>query len=128
MEINAAYGIIKQALEPFGLSKTSLKQGGIVLTFISPQVGGRYLDTIARLAEETGYSLSIHPNPDQNAILQIVQREVRAAGWQVRKGPGVHVDRAEIAYTLAAMPDDDALARVNEIIERETGFRVVVKA
>jgi uncharacterized protein len=127
MEINAAYGLIRQALEPFGLSKTSLKQGGIVLSFISPQVGARSLDTIARLAEETGYNLSIHPNPDQNAILQIVQREARAAGWVIRKGPGIHVDRAEVTYTLAAMPDEADLARVNEIIERETGFRVVVK-
>lgn len=127
MEINAAYGLLKHALGDEGLLKTSLKQGGIVLTFISPQVGARYQDKIARLAQETGYALSLHPNPDQNAILQVVAREIRAAGWAIRKGPGLHTDRGEISYTVAAMPDEGDLARVSLIIEQQTGYKLVIK-
>lgn len=128
MEINATYALIRQALEPCGLSKTSLKNGQIVLTFISPQVGARYMDIISRLAEQTGYVITIHPHPDQNAIMQIVQRELRAVNWPIRKGPGIHVDRAEIAISVAVMPDEAELERVNGAIEKATGFRLAVRA
>jgi hypothetical protein len=114
-------------LGPCGLLKTSLKSGQIVLLFISPEVGSRYLDIIGKLAEQTGYAITIHPHPDQNAILQIVQREIRGAGWAIRKGPGLHVDRAEIAVSLAESPGEDVQARVLETIERETGYKLVVK-
>lgn len=127
MEINAAYGLIKERLETLGLLKTSLKQGEIVLTFISPQVGMRHQEAIHALAEQTGYALRLHPNPDQNAILNIVQREVRAAGWGVRKGPGLHVERGEVVYTLAVPPDEATLVAVSARILEQTGYKLVVK-
>ncbi len=101
MEINAAYEVIRRALEPVGLYKTSLKQGQIVLSFISPQVGERHTDTIQELSAHTGYALAIHSNPNQQMILQVAGQVMREAGWQIRKGPGIHVDRAELAVTLA---------------------------
>jgi len=128
MEINAAYGLIRAALEPFGLYRTSLKQGQIVLSFISPQVGARYLDSIARLAGETGYGISIHPHPDQNMILQKVLSAIRAAGWQIRKGPGLHVDRAEVSLSLVNTPDEGEVASMGQGIQAETGYRLVIKA
>jgi Cft2 family RNA processing exonuclease len=126
IEINAAYGLIRAALEPFGLYKTSLKQGYIVLSFISPQVGERHAETIRRLAEQTGYMLTIHPHPNQQQILQIASRLAREAGWSVRKGPGIHVDRAEVSFTLADTPDDDVLAAAAEEFEDTTGYRMIV--
>jgi hypothetical protein len=128
MEINAAYGLIREALEPYGLYRASLKQGQIVLSFISPQVGQRHQDTIAALAQKTGYAITIHPHPDQNAISQVATRLVREAGWVVRKGPGLHVDRAEVVFTLAALPDEQQLAQVTQAVEGETGYRLVVKS
>ena len=128
LEINAAYGLIRAALEPFGLARTSLKQGQIVLTFISPQVGARYFETITRLAEETGYAISVYPQPDQNAILQRVNGAVREAGWQIRKGPGLHVERGEVMLSLAIAPDEATAERVGQRIEAETGYRLVIKA
>jgi len=41
----------------------------MVLMFISPQVSARHVESIARLSEEMGYPMSIHPHPDQNAII-----------------------------------------------------------
>jgi hypothetical protein len=126
MEINAAYGIIRDALEPLGLSKAGLKQNQIVLTFVSPQVGERHRETIVRLAEETGYPLVIHPHPNQQQIMQIVQTLVREAGWRIRKGPGLHTDRSEVSMTLMDLPDEAEIARVGEAIESQTGYRLVV--
>ncbi len=127
MEINAAYELIRDALDPFGLNKTSLKQGQIVLSFISPQVGMRHNAIITRLSEQTGYAISIHPHPDQNAIIQQVMRIAREVGWQMRKNPALHTDRAIVSLTLAAQPPESELIRVGEQIEAVTGYTLVTK-
>jgi hypothetical protein len=126
MEINAAYALIRQALEPHGLYKTSLKGGQIVLSFISPQVGERQRATIEALAGQTGYTLSIHPHPNQQQILQIAQQLLRGAGWQVRKGPSIYTDRAEVAVALAQEIDPAEVARLSAEFEQQTGYRLVV--
>jgi Cft2 family RNA processing exonuclease len=126
MEINAAYGVIRQVLEPYGLYKTSLKQGQIVLAFISPQVGERHQDTITALANETGYTIMIHPHPNQQQIIQVVQQVVRDAGWQIRKGPSIHIDRGEVAVTLADDVAETAVDPVAQQIEERTGYRFVI--
>ncbi|MBN1312323.1 MAG: MBL fold metallo-hydrolase [Anaerolineae bacterium] len=128
MEINAAYGVIREALEPYGLYKTSLKGGGIVLTFVSPQVGERYLERIEELAGKTGYALSIHPHPNQQQILQIAQQQMRNAGWSIRKGPGIHVDRCALSVTLTTEPDPDEVAKVSAAIEEQTGYQMEVSS
>jgi hypothetical protein len=126
MEINAAYGLIRQVLEPYGLYKTSLKQGQIVLSFVTPQVGVRHQQVIRELSQQTGYFLSIHPHPNQQQILQIVQKLAREAGWQIRKGPGVHIDRAEIAMSVTGEPDASAVEQVGQLLEEQTGYRLVL--
>lgn len=126
MEINNAYAAIKQALEPHGLYKTSLKQNQIVLTFISPQVGERYLETIAQLSEQTGYALSIHNHPNQQEILRITQQILREANIQPRKGPGIHVDRGEVAISLQTPPEESVIKAISQKLESETGYRLVI--
>ncbi|MBE2239042.1 MAG: hypothetical protein IAE81_14725 [Caldilineaceae bacterium] len=51
LEINAAYAAIRQALSGTTLYKTSLREGVIVLSFISPQVGRRQQATINLLVQ-----------------------------------------------------------------------------
>lgn len=126
MEINAAYGMIRKTLEAHGLYKTSLKQGQIVLAFISPQVGERHRETIQNLAEQTGYALSIHPYPNQQQILQFAQQMIREAGWQIHKGPGIHIDRGELTVTLAKPVTPEAVQQVAEAVEERTGYRLCV--
>lgn len=128
LEINAAYKAIKDALEPHGLYKTSLKQGGIVLSFISPQVGNRQMDAIQQLAEQTGYELSIHPHPNQNAILQVAQQLIRQGNLTVRKGPSIYVDRGEVVYAVAGEPNENDVAQIMQVFEDTTGYRLVITA
>lgn len=127
LEINAAYGLIRQALEPLGLYKAGLKQNQIVLTFVSPQIGERHIDIINRLADETGYPLTVHPHPNQQEILQTATLLVRNQGWLVRKGPGIHMDRCEVTVTLADQPSEADAERVSAALEQKTGYRLVVK-
>jgi Cft2 family RNA processing exonuclease len=126
MEINAAYGYIRAALDRHGLYKTSLKGGQIVLAFISPQVGKRHQETIRQLAEKTGYALAIHPHPNQQEILQVAQQLFRDAGWKIRKGPGIHTDRGAISITLAEQPDPAVAAQVGAALEEKTGYQLIL--
>ncbi len=126
MEINAAYGLIRQALAVHGLYKTSLKQGQIVLAFLSPQVGERHQATIEQLAEQTGYALAIHPHPNQQQILQVAQQLIRAARWGVRKGPGIHIDRGVVAVSLTAEPAAEQVEKVSEDLFEQTGYRLLL--
>ena len=128
MEINAAYALIRAALEPFGLYRAGLKQGEIVLTFISPQVGARHADSIQALAQETGYALSVHPHPNQQEIIQAAARIAREAGWAVRKGPGIHTARAEVALKVAELPPAEALAEAAARFAQQTGYTLAVSA
>ncbi|PJF25483.1 MAG: hypothetical protein CUN53_12565, partial [Phototrophicales bacterium] len=126
IEINAAYGVIRAALESHGLMRAGLKNGQIVLTFISPQVGARHRETLARLSNEVGYPLVLHPHPDQAAILARVNQAVRSARWQVRKGPGLRTDRGEVTLSLARLPPAEQIAAVSAQIEAETGYKLVI--
>lgn len=127
LEINAAYAHIKQTLMPHGLSKTGLKQGQIVLTFISPQVGRRHQETIDRLSQETGYRLMVHPHPNQQLILQTAQQLLGVAGWTVTKGPGIHTDLGEVSVRLDPYPGDEAFAQVSAQLEEKTGYKLSLK-
>jgi hypothetical protein len=125
MEINAAYGLVRQALEPLGLYRVGVKQGVLVLTFISPQVGERHIGIIRSLSEETGYNITIHPHPNQQQILQIAGQLARNAGWRVIKGPGIHVDRAEVSMKLADASDEATLTTVQAQLAEKTGYTLV---
>jgi Cft2 family RNA processing exonuclease len=124
LEINAAYDLIRSALERYGLYKTSLKQGRIVLSFISPQVGARHLDTITNLAQKTGYELTIHPHPNQNEILQVARNIARQAKLNIQKGPSIHVDRGEVVIKLADTTDEADIDELSQRFEHETGFQL----
>lgn len=124
LEINAAYALCKSVLEGSTLYRTSLKDGVIVLSFISPQVGERYQKEIAALEEQTGWPLRINPQPNQGAILEAARVLLSRAGLTVIKGPSIYLERAEVAATVATQPDEpEALA--GQFFE-QTGYRLVL--
>lgn len=126
LEINKAYQVLNDHLKPLGMYKAGLKQDVIMLSFISPQVAERHTDLIAQVAEEVGYSLQVSPNPNQQVILQIAGQVLREAGWSALKGPGIHVDRAEVSVTLTKTPDTEPLAHYQQAFYEQTGYRLVV--
>lgn len=127
MEINAAYSTVRAALEPKGLQKAGLKNGEIVLTFVSPQVGARFADDIAALSQRTGYPMRLHEQPMQNIILDTARSLLRTGNWTARKGPGIHKDRAEVSVKLVEPISEDELERLSDALEQETGYKLVVR-
>jgi uncharacterized protein len=124
MEINAAYSLIKSVLEGSTLYRTSLKGEEIVLSFISPQVGHRYQERIAELSVQTGWFLSISPQPNQGAILEFVRAMIAREGFHIAKGPSIYLEKAEVGVTLAAGPTPEQLTALASAFEAQTGFRL----
>ncbi|MHB8627007.1 MAG: MBL fold metallo-hydrolase RNA specificity domain-containing protein [Aggregatilineales bacterium] len=126
MEINAAYTLVRQVIPSPPLQRVGLKDGALVLTFVSPQVGRRYQAQLATLAQQTGYELTVHPHPDQNAILQVAMRLITSSGWTVRKGPGLNTASGQVLVKLNGRPTPEALADVTVTLEQATGYVLVV--
>jgi Cft2 family RNA processing exonuclease len=127
MEINAAYNQVRTVLEPLGLQKAGLKNGEIVLTFVSPQVGARFAKQIAALSQETGYPMRLHDNPMQNIILDEARTLLRSANLTVQKGPGIHTDRGEVSIKLLEGTDATQIEQINTELEAKTGYRLVIR-
>jgi hypothetical protein len=128
LEINAAYGMLKTALENSTLYRTSLKGDEIVLSFISPQVGERYRAQIEALSRQTGWPLSIYPNPNQGAILEVARALLARAGWTAVKGPSIYPERSEVAVTLVQSPQEQEIHNLADAFEDQTGFHLVIKS
>lgn len=125
MEFNQAHTTIQQALAASGLYRTSLKEGEIVLSFISPQVGERQRETIAALAAQVGWLLRINPQPNQNAILDTARRLIQQQGWRISRGPSIYPERAEVAVTLFEATDHAAMTELQDAFAAVTGYRLV---
>ncbi|HPH97058.1 MAG TPA: MBL fold metallo-hydrolase [Anaerolineaceae bacterium] len=128
MEINAAYQFIKAALEGTTLYRTSLKEDVIILSFISRQVGERYQEKLAHLSSQCGWPLSINPQPNQGAILELARLLLNQAGLAISKGPSIFLDKNEIGVTLSAAPTPEQERILQEKFENETGFRIILNA
>jgi Cft2 family RNA processing exonuclease len=128
MEINAAYGLIKSTLADSTLYRTSLKGEEIVLSFISPQIGERYQAQINALSRQTGWPMSINPNPNQGAILEAARSLLARAGWTVGKGLSVYPEKAEVIAALVDSPSEQETCELAAAFENLTSFRLTIKS
>jgi uncharacterized protein len=124
LEINAAYNLIKSALEGSTLYRTSLKGDEIMLSFISPQMGERYAEKIAMLEKQSGWALSINPQPNQGSILEAARSLLNKAGLVIAKGPSIYPEKAEVILSLAVEPGE--LTSLTDTFLAQTGYRLVI--
>ena len=134
MEINTTYAIIKERLADDGAvvyksSKKNIAGNEIVeVSFISPQIGEHYTQTLQALAAETGWRIKINPEPKINEIISYT-RSVIPLEWGIKKEPGVFKDRQEVQVKLVNPPveDDPLLQEIMVKIKLYTGYQLVVK-
>ncbi len=134
-EVNRAYGRIMGEFDGQNrarIYRCGLKQDGtsgagyIEVRFISPQVGRRYGELLAQLAEEIGWRIRLYPYSNQTEIQRRVE-ELLPAHWRLIKSPSVHQDRAEVHLHLAKPPEssDPNWQTFAEAVEASTGYRPV---
>ena len=97
-----------------------------MLSFISRQVAERYQSKIAKLALQTGWRLSVNPQPNQGAILEVARALLVRVGLTISKGPSIYPEKAEVSVTMASAPTTSQEAEITEAFERETGFHLIM--
>ena len=127
LEINAAYAILKDALEPQGLYKVGLKGNAIVLSFITPELGARHQNLIDSLARQVGYPLAIHPHPNQNELINVILELCAEEGIALRKNPSIRIDERAVQIE----PEDSISPETAELLagafEKATAYGVRIK-
>ena len=127
MEINRSYQFIEEAFSesPNRPYKKSKKGNRIVLHFLSPTVGERYLSLISEIAADIGWEVAVHPQPNQYGIKQAV-RAMIPEEWELQKDPGVLKREQIVRVKLGILPSENTLKDTAERVFLETGFHLEV--
>lgn len=127
MEINAAFERLRQQLTPLGLYKASLKEGTIVLSFITPELGQRHQALINDLADQVGYPLTIHPHPNQNDLIALVNQLCTQRGIKLKKNPSIQIAQRSLVISPVTTLDATTVEELQAVFEQQTAYQVVVK-
>ncbi|MGI6112891.1 MAG: MBL fold metallo-hydrolase [Mahellales bacterium] len=133
MEQNKALNLIEDAFKDMEdkLYKKSVKQQSgcryIELSFISPQIGGKYKDIIEKLENQTRWAIRINKIPNQNEIIKLIKIITEDKGISLKKNPSIH----QMEEVIRIIPVDHVDQQVIEELCREvmdrTGYVLEVR-
>lgn len=133
MEMNEARAHIMSAFPPeAGLFKCSayVDEGVYELAFYFPDVvREQYGETLARLEDETGWSLRLRETPHQGRLFEEAQ-EALPPGARVLKAPALHLDQKAVVLAVDVPKDEvDDWERVSGDaaagFKAQTGFDLI---
>ena len=130
VEANRAFTMIRErfASLPHQPLKAGLKhdqQGQFIeVSFISPEVGERYQELLADLANELGWRIGIRPNPNQYLIQETVKQMVPAS-WGQRREPSFKQNTKTVVVQVSQQPHSDEIQKISEDFKEATGYTLV---
>lgn len=130
LDLHAATSLVRAALrDETALYKVSADQaqGMLVLRFHFPDVAAqRYANLVERLARETGWGVSIYPEPHQGAIEALARRlippDVGIAG-----APSLHRKQQQVVVKVRNGTDTEAIETAKAAFLETTGWTLVVQ-
>ncbi|MFP4320833.1 MAG: MBL fold metallo-hydrolase [Anaerolineales bacterium] len=127
MEINAAYATLKSALATHGLYKAGLKNGRILLSFVTPQQGEAISDKLQELADEVGYGLDVHPHPNQHSIIQRVIEMCKAHDIELLKNPSLLIAEQAVVIEPLERPAPDVAEHLQTAFHDDLHWDLQIK-
>ncbi len=130
LEQNKAFSIIDKEFsdKKHRLFKKSKKVLGnisyIELSFISPEIGNLYEDTIARLEKNIGWNIRINQNPNQNEIIKTVKFLLREKDVQINKNPSIFTKEGVVKLSICEEIHDKLKEQIKEEFKDMTGYEV----
>jgi Cft2 family RNA processing exonuclease len=115
------------ATQPDKLYKKSLKpidgNPGIELSFISPQVGGRYRELLDQLESRLRWPIRINPTPNQNEILSTGRRLLAQNRIPLCKNLS-YLPKEMLVVASVQATDPELLERVSAEFQQTTGLAI----
>ncbi len=131
LEQNMAFSCIEQSfLEcPHRPEKKSLKQDGrgkyLELSFVSPEIGRQYQDTLQALADWTGWRIHISDKVNQNALFHTAQLICRREGLTLLKNPSYLPGQRRLQIKAGGEESPEKLNRIKEAFFKQTGLACI---
>lgn len=131
MEQNMALYCVDQAFEgkPHRVYKKSIRSDSrgryLELSFLSPEIGRRYTDLLARLATDVQWRISIADSVNQNGAFEAANRICSKYGIALRQNPSYLPQRRMIQLKTEAPLADETAQNVLKEIEELTGLKCV---
>ncbi|MEM1007612.1 MAG: MBL fold metallo-hydrolase [Myxococcota bacterium] len=128
MEINRAFQTITEAFaqrahQPY---KKSKKDGKIILSFLSPQVGSWYQREIQELSQQTGWAIQLNPEPNSAGIKVALHMQLPEQ-WALRKEPRIEKKQQQIQVHLQQIPPSEELQSIAQRVYQNTGYTLHVR-
>lgn len=98
----------------------------IEVSFISPEIGELYMDTIAQLEKEIGWDIIINQNPNQNEIIKIVKLLLKEKGIHINKNPSIFKDEAIVKVKVDIKIGDKLKKQIEEEVRMMTGYEIKI--
>jgi Cft2 family RNA processing exonuclease len=104
-----------------------LDQRVLLLTFEFPdRARERYGEQIEQLEQQTGWTVELAPEANQNALFLLAQ-DVLPPGWRIVKGPALHRQERQVSITAAGPSEDMAdLEQAASNFLAESGFSLAI--
>lgn len=131
LEQNMAFSCIEQSfLEcPHRPEKKSLKQDGrgkyLELSFVSPEIGRQYQDTLQALADWTGWRIHISDKVNQNELFHTAQLICRREGLTLLKNPSYLPGQRRLQIKAGGEESPEKLNRIKEAFFKQTGLACI---
>lgn len=107
--------------------KKSLKNGGIILSFISYEVGMRYIDEIKEISDTIKYEISINKTPNMNMMFGVVDELLNKYSIEKIKSPSYLPTSNKVSIKIESISDDKILALKNDFLE-STGVELIISS
>lgn len=132
LEQNMALFCVDQSFEecPHRPGKKSLKQDGegsyLELSFVSPELGRTYGETLQALADQTGWRIRISDKVNQNELFRIAQLLCMKEEIVLLKHPSYLPDQRKLQMKVSDGETSEKLERIKEELQRLTGLTCVL--
>lgn len=97
----------------------------IELSFISKEVGERYIDKVRELEEIIDYSIIISDSCNQIEIINIAKRLMAENGIQLKKNPSIYLGEMAVRITTAGEVEEEKRQSISKLFHDLTGFDLV---
>jgi len=126
LEQNKALELIDEAFmyEEFTPYKKSIKQNHIgnyiELTFISPNIGRKYLHKLEALSENLGWNINIATSVNQNAVINLALQLCDENQVELKKNPAFNASTLKVILKCESV-EEAIFFKIKETFEHNTG-------